>query len=186
MQNGFCHPEGSFTRMGADTGAFQSVVPQVAGLCDASRDLGMQIIFVRQSYRRNHPEAGLLEGRAHPWIVRESALGRDDWDSQVVSGIAVKGEDLVVVKPRYDAFLWTDLDLLLRRLAVTDLIVSGVSTNVCVESTVRSAAQRDYAVTVAADAVAATSLELHRAALTAMSYAFATVADWKDIEVFNK
>lgn len=63
---------------------------------------------------------------------------RDTWDSDVLEFIAPGAEDLVVDKNRYDAFLYTDLELLLRNLGISHLVVTGVVTHVCVETTVRS------------------------------------------------
>lgn len=100
---------------------------------------------------------------------------RDTWDSDVLEFIAPGAEDLVVDKNRYDAFLYTDLELLLRNLGISHLVVTGVVTHVCVETTVRSADQRGFRATVASDATAANSDQLHEGSLRAMASVFASV-----------
>jgi nicotinamidase-related amidase len=74
--------------------------------------------------------------------------------------------------------LYTDLDLVLRTLGVGRLLVCGVATNVCVESTVRSAEQRDFEVTVASDCTSGPA-EYHHAALASMAYIAAEVVPWR-------
>lgn len=75
--------------------------------------------------------------------------------------------------------MYTDLDPVLRKLGVGRLLVGGVVTNVCVESTVRSAEQRDFEVIVAEDCTAG-ALEYHDAALASMAYIAADVMSWRD------
>jgi ureidoacrylate peracid hydrolase len=70
------------------------------------------------------------------------------------------------------------LDVVLRALGITRLLVAGVVTNVCVESTVRSAAQRDFDVTVASDCTAAAD-GFHQPALRGMEAVFASVSGWR-------
>ena len=89
--------------------------------------------------------------------------------------------DLTVDKVRFDAFLWTSLDPLLRGLGVTHLQVCGVVTNICVESTVRAAFMRDYRVTLLGDACAAQTARLHYLGLEVMgSVGLATVVSLAD------
>jgi ureidoacrylate peracid hydrolase len=86
-------------------------------------------------------------------------------------------EDLVVDKVRFDAFQWTSLEPLLRGLGVRELAVCGVVTNLCVESTVRSAFMRDFPVTLLADGCAAKTRRLHDLSVEVLtSYELAEIA----------
>ena len=90
-------------------------------------------------------------------------------------------EDLVVDKVRFDAFQWTSLEPLLRGLGVGELVVCGVVTNLCVETTVRSAFMRDFPVTLLADCCAAKTRRLHELSLEVLtSYELAELARISD------
>jgi ureidoacrylate peracid hydrolase len=83
-----------------------------------------------------------------------------------------------VDKVRFDAFQWTSLEPLLRGLGVTELVVCGVVTNICVETTVRSAFMRDYPVTLLADCCAAATRRLHELSIEVLtSYQLAEIAN---------
>ena len=176
MQNGFCVEEGSLAGDASQCARYQTLVPGLQLLTRRARDLGVRVIYTRHGYRPGYPEMGYELAALHPEVVRGNGMQWESWDTHVLDGLAPQGQDIVVRKSRFDAFLGTDLELLLDAGRVRRLVVSGVSTNVCVESTVRSAAQRGYDVGVASDATAATTPALHQAALDAMAYAFATVA----------
>jgi ureidoacrylate peracid hydrolase len=176
MQNGFCVEEGSLAGDASQCARYQTLVPGLQLLSGRARDLGVRVIYTRHGYRPGYPEMGHELTALHPEVVRGNGMQWESWDTQVLDELAPREQDLVVRKSRFDAFLGTDLDLLLDAGRVRRLVVAGISTNVCVESTVRSAAQRGYDVGVASDATAATTPSLHKAALDAMAYAFATVA----------
>ena len=87
---------------------------------------------------------------------------------EIVEELAPGPEDLVVKKRRYNCFLGTELELLLKQLAVDTLLVTGVSSDVCVHWTVGEAFQRDFHVRVLEDCVAGNSVELNEASLLIM------------------
>jgi nicotinamidase-related amidase len=95
----------------------------------------------------------------------------------VVDELGCGPEDLLVDKVRFDAFQWTSLEPLLRGLDVRELVVCGVVTNLCVETTVRSAFMRDFPVTVLADCCAAKTRRLHELSIEVLtSYELAEIA----------
>ena len=95
-------------------------------------------------------------------IKHPQALG------EFAAELAPGPDDLVVRKRRYNCFLGTELDLLLKALRIDTLVVTGVSSDVCVHWTVGEAFQRDFHVRVLEDCVAGTSLEDHEASLLIM------------------
>ncbi|MBD2895049.1 isochorismatase family cysteine hydrolase [Actinomadura nitritigenes] len=176
MQNGFVHPDGSLPTLGmalADTGR---AVRQCAAAVAAARAAGTPVVFTRHVYRPGRADEGANLGGAHPALAEISALAAGSWDAEVADELGCGPDDLVVDKARFDAFLWTSLDPLLRGLGADHLLVCGVVTNICVESTVRAAYMRDYRVTVLGDACAALTPRLHEIGLEVMrDCGFATV-----------
>ncbi|MWA00161.1 isochorismatase family protein [Actinomadura sp. LD22] len=168
MQNGFVHPDGSLPTLGmalADTGR---AVRQCAAAVAAARAAGTPVVFTRHVYRPGRADEGANLAGAHPALAEISALAAGSWDAEVADELGCGPDDLVVDKARFDAFLWTSLDPLLRGLRADHLLVCGVVTNVCVESTVRAAYMRDYRVTVLGDACAALTPRLHEIGLEVM------------------
>ncbi|PYV71346.1 MAG: cysteine hydrolase, partial [Acidobacteria bacterium] len=78
-------------------------------------------------------------------------LIRDTWNTEIISELKPEAEDIIMYKHRFSGFFETELDDVLRRLGVKYLIVTGCTTSVCVESTVRDAMFRDYSCVLLAD-----------------------------------
>jgi nicotinamidase-related amidase len=96
-------------------------------------------------------------------------------ESEIHPGIAPRTNEKVVFKHRYSAFYNTDLETVLRCLKVEDLVISGVMTNMCCESTARDAYYRDYRVFFPADGTGTINEEMHLASLLNLAYGFALV-----------
>lgn len=104
-------------------------------------------------------------------------LASGSWDGGVIDELEPTPNDLYVDKVRFDAFLWTSLDPLLQGLGVSDLVVCGVVTNVCVESTVRAGFMKDYPITLLEDCCASRTTRRHEIGVEAMrDLGFATIA----------
>ena len=86
-----------------------------------------------------------------------------------------------ITKHRYSAFLGTNLDLILRSRGIRSLLISGVGTNVCVESTLRDGYMRDYYIVLLEDCVGATDRELHEATLKNVSLHFGAVSNSNEV-----
>jgi ureidoacrylate peracid hydrolase len=168
MQNGFCDPKGGLSKAGLDVSAMTAVVPNVARLVESCRALGLPIMW---SIQQHLPEDTTQRTRRVPSHIQKRKVApptpRGTWHAELVPAMkeVSRADDYFIVKHRFSMFYSTTLDSLLRMLAISHLIVSGVATNVCVESTVRDAYFRDYDVTVIEDCVAGTMLDLHEATL---------------------
>ena len=163
MQNYFLHPYGhAYMPQGA------AIIPNVARLVAAFRAARRPVIFTRHGHDRERP-LGLM---GEWW---DGALYAGTRDAEIVKELAPAPAELVVYKDRYSAFAGTDLHPRLRALRLRDLVIAGVMTNLCCETTARDAFMRDFRVFVAADGTAAASLDLHRAALLNLAYGFAVV-----------
>jgi nicotinamidase-related amidase len=96
-------------------------------------------------------------------------------ESEIHHGVAPLPHEKVILKHRYSAFYNTDLELVLRCLKVEDLVISGIMTNLCCESTARDAYFRDYRVFFPADGTGSVNEEMHLASLLNLAFGFAYV-----------
>jgi ureidoacrylate peracid hydrolase len=178
MQNGFLHPEGSVTRNEQPMFEVERVVAETVNLVAATRTAGLPVVYTQHVFRPDYFDVPPRLRSQDLFTEGGEALVNGSWDAAMADELKPLDSEAVVEKNRYDAFLYTDLELVLRRLGVGRLLVCGVATNVCVESTVRSAEQRDFAVTVASDCTSGPA-DYHHAALASMAYIAAEVVPWR-------
>ena len=177
MQNGFCHPEGSFPRIGRGLEGAMEAVANAAVAVGQARAAAIPVVFTRHVYRPGRPDEGAALIRNSPELAGVSGLADGTWDADVCAELGCAPDDLVVDKVRFDAFQWTSLEPLLRGLDVTALMICGVVTNICVETTARSAFMRDFPVTLLADCCAAKTRRLHELSVEVLSsYELAEIA----------
>ncbi len=181
MQNGFCHPDGSFAQMGMGLEGAMEAVANAAVAVGQARRGGIPVVFTRHVYRPGRADEGASLKRNSPDLAGLRGLAATSWDAEVVDELGCGPDDLVVDKARFDAFQWTSLEPLLRGLGVAELVICGVVTNICVETTVRSAFMRDYPVTLLADCCAGKTRRLHEMSLEVLSsYELAGIASITD------
>ena len=169
MQNGFCHPEGSFPSIGLGLEGADAAVRNAAIAVKQARAADVPVIFTRHLYRLGRADEGPALIRNSPALALVNGLAARSWDAEVIDDLECGAEDLKVDKVRFDAFQWTSLDPLLRGLSVTRLVICGVVTNLCVETTVRSAFMRDIPVMLIEDACAAKTQRLHELSIEVLS-----------------
>ncbi|GAA1871313.1 cysteine hydrolase family protein [Actinomadura bangladeshensis] len=177
MQNDYCHPDGVFARAGLRVTGLDGLVQNVNTLAAAARSAGRPVIWVRMEWA-DDADVGLLAQRSP--FLREQGLRRGTWGCELVAGLDRAPGDHEIVKPRFDAFHRTGLDDLLRDLGVETLVMAGVRTDFCVESTVRAAFFRDLKAVVAREAVAGYFEDLHLNSLRLMATVFANVVSVND------
>ena len=102
-------------------------------------------------------------------------------ESEIPSEIAPLPNEKVVLKHRYSAFYNTDLETILRCLKIEDIVICGIMTNMCCESTARDAYYRDYRVFFMADATGTITEEMHLASLLNLGFGFARIVMTNDI-----
>ncbi len=158
MQNDFGSPGGMFHRAGIDISGIQRAVAPTAQALAVARRAGLPIVYLKMGYRPDLSDLG-DEGSANR--ARHLALGvgqrvhapdgsesriliRDTWNTDIVAGLTPQPEDIVLYKTRFSGFYDTDLHERLGRLGIKQLVVTGCTTSICVESTVRDAMFRDY------------------------------------------
>lgn len=168
VQNGFCHPRGSLARSGIALSGVAAAVARTADAVASARAAAVPVVFTRHVYRPEYADLGRNLRDRSGNVAGHDGLRAGTWDAEVMPELGWSPEDLTVDKPRFDAFLWTSLDPLLAGLGADHLYVAGVVTNICVESTVRAAYMRDFAVTVLGDACAGRTDRLHELSLSIM------------------
>ena len=170
VQNDFCHPDGWAAKNGFAMGAVDKAIPHLDELLTAARRASMPIVFIQLS--RDDPDPNAKRKQNKP---PTSACRRDTWGSDFTHVGPLDGEH-VVQKRHHSAFYQTQLNDLLESLDVDTLIFTGFSTNVCVESSLRDAFQRDYGIVVVSDCTAAYIESAHVATLANVARHFGTVA----------
>jgi len=165
MQNDFGTKGGMFDRAGLDISMIQRAVGPCAKVLASARRTGVKIIYLKMGFHRDlsdlgssdspnrvrHLRLGVGETVRAPNGAESRILIRDTWNTDIVPELKPQADDIVVYKHRFSGFYQTDLDATLKQLRMKYLIVTGCTTSVCVESTVRDAMFRDYACVLLAD-----------------------------------
>eukprot|EP00244_Chara_vulgaris_P006556 TRINITY_DN2477_c0_g1_i2.p1 TRINITY_DN2477_c0_g1~~TRINITY_DN2477_c0_g1_i2.p1 ORF type:complete len:268 (-),score=45.29 TRINITY_DN2477_c0_g1_i2:223-1026(-) len=177
MQRDFCLPNAPLFVAGAP-----AILSSVREAVAMARKSGIVVVWVI----RVHDPSGVDVERSRVGLFRPGGNGgvcvEGSDGVRLVDGLVSEDNDVVVVKKRWSAFLFTQLDLVLRRLGITDLALAGVQTPNCVRATAFDAVALDYRkVSVLRDATAAGSPDVHEANLFDMrnvGIATPTVAEW--------
>ena len=180
VQNDFCARGGFFDKRGEDLSFIQATVPKIKSLISEARKAGVAVIFIQAVYDPEFVSPVMAEQRERKGITKLPLCltGSSGVDFFEVSPLP---SDIVVNKHRYSAFIGTDLDLILRSRAIKTLIMAGVATNVCVESTARDGYMHDYHIVFLEDCTATTDRELHAGTLENISRYFGQVCSSEEV-----
>jgi ureidoacrylate peracid hydrolase len=168
MQNDFGAPGGMFERAGIDISGIAAAAAATRPVLSAAREAGIPVVYLRMEHAPDLSDIGPDDGphwsKHSPLRVGEKVtapdgsesriLVRDTWNTAILDELAPEPGDPIVSKHRYSGFFETELDGVLRHLDVKHLLVTGCTTSVCVESTVRDAMFRDYSCVVLEDCTA--------------------------------
>jgi ureidoacrylate peracid hydrolase len=179
VQNDFVAEGGFFHKVGADVNAIQRAIPPLLRLIDEARRAGVLVVFIQAIYDERYlsdpmRERNLRTRRDLPRCLTGS------WGADFFAVRPRPGEP-VVAKHRYSGMINTNLDSLLRERGIRSLLLSGVATDTCVESTARDAYFIDYYVTLVADCCGAASERDHRVALERFDRDYGTVVSSADV-----
>jgi ureidoacrylate peracid hydrolase len=181
MQNGFCHSRGSFARLGLDVSMCHAAIAGCRRLVDAAHAAGVPVIYTRYVYRADYADGGVLVREIMPALGSSGSLAAGTWDADLVDELPATAVDFVIDKNRYSAFYGTGLEPVLTSLGVRNLVICGVTTNMCVETTARDASQRDYRVFVVSDATGELDKARHDMALATLGFGFGAVVETGDV-----
>jgi ureidoacrylate peracid hydrolase len=181
MQNDFCAPGGMMDKEGADLGAVQAMAKRLPEVIEAAREAGALVVFVRNVYSteaNSYLSDVYLEQAARrrggSYTLR-AVCGPDSWEGDFYEKIRPLPSEPIVTKHRYGAFHNTDLETILRVRGVRTVVLTGVATNVCVETTAREAFMRDFYVVFTGDGTACYADDAHQATLRTIDKYFGPV-----------
>ncbi|NQX66145.1 cysteine hydrolase [Paenibacillus alba] len=140
----------------------EALVPFQKAL-ETARRSGIQVIFVRLAFRDGHPEIS-PRNKSFSRISETGmgAMGPTDAATQIHSSLEPKPGEPIVTKLRVSAFAGSDLEIILRSRQINTLVLGGIATSGVVLSTLREAADKDFALTVLSDACLDADPEVHR------------------------
>jgi ureidoacrylate peracid hydrolase len=165
MQNAYCSKGGYIDLVGFDVSSAPPVIEECARVIAACRAAGIPVIYLQNGFSPDQREAPPTAAVWHKsnalkfMRMNQAYAGKlityGTWDHEILPELAPEPSDIVVPKSRYSGFAGTGLEQILQARRVRTLIVIGVATNVCVESTIRDAYHREFFPVMVADATMA-------------------------------
>lgn len=180
MQNDFCHPNGWVASQGGNITYTKGVIKKIKLLIKWARQNKIPIIYTSLIIKKDGINAGLfLETRP---IYRKGGIREGTWGAEIVDELTPSKNDYVIDKSRFSAFIGTNLELLLRGLKADTVLISGVATHLCVETTARDAMQRDFRVIFLKDCTGSYDLEFQRATERVIEAGFGKLAILEEVK----
>lgn len=164
MQNAFMEKGGYFDLIGVDISAARKIIGPCRKIIRAARGRKVKILYFQMGFSRDLSDAGSRDSpgfqkssglnfiRGHPEL-KDKLYFYGTWGAEIIKEVKPEKEDIVIKKQKYDGFIGTNLDIILRSLGIKVLLFLGTATNVCVESTLRHAFFLDYFPVLVSDAV---------------------------------
>ena len=155
MQNAFASKGGMLDLAGLDVTPAAAAVASARRLIDRAREAGIPVIYLTMGYPPDQSTAGgddspnprkelaLCLMRERPEL-RGTLLTYGTWDFQIVDELKPRPDEPVITKARYNGFSGTNLDAVLRQRGIRYLLMAGIASNICVESTLRDAFFHEY------------------------------------------
>jgi biuret amidohydrolase len=177
MQRDFLDSAGYIAQTGVDIGILRAIIPQVSRLLSAARRCGIPVVHTREGHRPDLSDLSAIKRRraagAGAPIGSLGPLGRllvrGEPGHDIIEELAPLAGEPVIDKPGFGAFYATDLELILRTAGIGSLALSGVTTDICVHSTLREAIDRGFDCVTVGDACAAGDPAIHDAMLACIA-----------------
>lgn len=148
MQRDFCYPGGFGEELGNEITQTQSIIPNVEKMLKLAREKGMFVVHTREGHRPDLSDLLPNKKARGGSIGEEGPMGRilvrGEYGHDIVDELKPVEGEVVIDKPGKGAFYQTDLEIILRKKGITHLLVAGVTTHVCVQSTIREANDRGF------------------------------------------
>jgi ureidoacrylate peracid hydrolase len=175
VQNDFCHQEGAFGKRGVDLSHMERPSDKLVQFIDQCRQFNVPVIFVRTIHSKwtdSDSWIGRLEGAGKEMLICRP----DTWGAEFFK-VKPLDTDFIVTKHRFSGFVGTELNLVLRSRGIETLLMTGFTTNVCVETTARDGFNLDFRIILVEDCCAAFSADEHASAITNINKYFGVVTD---------
>ena len=181
VQNDFCHSGGAIGSKGVDMRVIDNMMDRLEHLLSAARKKHLDTIFIQNIEDETTDSfAWKMRPDAREDSANEGICRRGTWGTERYRLNPLPGE-IVMPKHRFSGFLNTPLDDILKNRGVETVIITGVATNVCVETTARHAIMLDYHVIIAEDACATFYPDLHEATIKNVRLWFGNVMTTEEI-----
>lgn len=168
MQNDLLSLDGAYASAGEDVDRVRGSISHVRRLIDIAHEAGVPVIYTMNTTlpdgRSDSPAWAYFKNYARPDLAGSYTID-GTWGWEIIPELTPTPDDVLIRKHRSDAFVGTDLDVVLRACQAKTVVTCGIVTNGCVESTVRHAAFLDYYSVLVEDACQSSSASLHEAAL---------------------
>jgi len=181
MQNGFLDPKGSMAQLGFDYQRLAAAKPGCQRLIKAARKAKVPVIYTQYIYKPDFSDGGVQIDEIMPMVKGVGLCVEGTWDADFPDDIRPASGEIVIEKNRPSSFYETRLDSFLRPLDIRNLVVCGVTTNICVETTVRDATQRNYRSFVVRDATGEVEQDRYDVSLKTMGFFFARVMNVSEV-----
>jgi nicotinamidase-related amidase len=182
MQNDFIHPDGGFAhrarenpQRGFDMPFLMGTIPYVKRLAEAFRNARRPVIYIATTHKLEYSDAQWPHWRSGWSGGNRTFLVEGTWGAQIMDELQPQENEHLVVKKGYGGFANTPLDTILRNMGVTTCVMAGVTTGVCVSTTLRGGVEHNYRMILVEDAVAEVNRDLHEAEVKILGRAFADV-----------
>jgi nicotinamidase-related amidase len=184
MQNDFLHRDGNFSHIARehpevniDMPFLIGTIPNVKRLADAFRAAGRPVVYLAHVLKPDYSDAAFPYWRVgiEPASGNRTHCVESTWGAQIIDDLKPQEGEHLVAKKGFGGFSNTPLDTILRNMGVTTCVVSGVTTCVCVSTTIRGGVEYNYRMILVSDAVAEVDRVTHEAELTTMARIFADV-----------
>ena len=181
MQNDFCDPKGFVaTKRGIDLTDTRAIIPKLVDLLDKARQAKAKVVLVHMS-TTDDDLTGPIMDRLKRVSSSERTCPEGSWGAELIPEIIPAPDDIIVYKNRYSAFIKSDLNKKLKAMGIKTLIMTGVATNVCVESTARDGYMLDFYVVVPQDLVACAHQELQDISMRNLQSYFGIITSAQEI-----
>jgi len=183
MQQDFCVDGMVSSRAGRDLSRTKAIIPNLVRLLEVARTSGVLVVHIGFWTLVDHLSDGgpWLAQRRRATFSSESMTIEQSEGAQFIAELRPARGEVTIHKHRYSGFKGTDLDIILRAQEIRTCIVTGVSTNVCVESTFRDAFEHGYYIVVPRDGTASWSKELGEGTLQNVTHRFGVVSTVDEI-----
>ena len=175
-QHDFCSEKGALAqRFGFDMKEIQAAVPKLNNFIQECRDAGVFVVWVREIFADHKMlpnQKAQWGGGADIWLIKEDSKGIEWYEGM----IAPEAGEPVITKWQYDGFEDTELDLLLQSHGIKTLLMTGFTTNICVETTARHGYIKGYHIVLVEDCAGAPTPDEHKSGVFNIQVYFGKVA----------